>query len=389
MISNFGSVSRFFSDLLRIISVTFIIFNHVSWPYFNSGNTHSHELIYHLSVFIQNLGKPSTIIFLFLSGMAFSSKAVSVKFNVSEFYQSRFLRIVPAYIFASIIGMVVIDVKPDFEVIIFNLLYGSSYYHLYFVILIFIFYLFFPMFRNIKYTNKNLLILFTLFLVLLIFSSWINPSVSPYFFNNKNIITDEKILLWMDYFLFGFPAFILGMWFGTLNKKKIQQQKLLIKKNRLVKSIGFILISFILIYLDFFLRLANGLSPDNAGRTWRLTSFIYGLSIIYLFMGFAEKMPGEWLSKMSRAGFLVYLFHPFVIDLMKPTWINHPYEYIFWAIIFSWGTGLIIQELSIRYGMIGLIMGEGDKIFKKISPLEKKLPETLTGENEVTISSNN
>ena len=364
-------VNRFYSDLLRVFSVTFIIFNHVSWPYYSSISHDRTSLFYQSMVFLQLLGKPSTLLFLFLSGVAFSSVAVKKEFFAGDFYTSRFFRIVPAYVLVSFLYLAGTDVSlQQFAV---YLLSGRAKYHLYFVVVIIIMYVLFPLLRKLLFSVKNAVILWSFTLALMAIVSWLNPAQSPYYFTTAPIPLGSEALVWMDYLLFGFSLFLSGLWAGNIGHRQGMEQK---KKYFILLAIVF----FMLQYLDFYFRLEQGLSADDAGRTWRLSTLLYGAAMVFLLASLKVRQKSELVGKLARSGFLVYLFHPFVIDYFKPALLNYPLQYIVVSIILSWLTGYALYEISRRFLPVGLLLGEGDRIVKEWKNKSVRLfvPENLS-----------
>ncbi|MEQ9366149.1 MAG: acyltransferase [Leptospirales bacterium] len=168
-------MSRFSTDLLRVIAVTYVVLNHSTWNAFvEVGADRAHAGSWFFAV-LNQLGKPSVLLFLFLSGFAFGvhpkwgRRVDHDRFAFSiGFYRNRALRILPPYILMSLIGFAILKIQsavavpspagavhgsesPYYEIagtfavdFIVGLFDGRHMFHLYFVALLCYLYLLFP-----------------------------------------------------------------------------------------------------------------------------------------------------------------------------------------------------------------------------------------------------
>ena len=97
-------MSRFATDLLRVLAACYIVFNHVSWPVFQAiGTPHEYWLSWATALGNQ-FGKPSVLFFIFLSGFAFSGLAGDRQLSTGRFYLNRVARILPPFVVVTIIA---------------------------------------------------------------------------------------------------------------------------------------------------------------------------------------------------------------------------------------------------------------------------------------------
>lgn len=353
-------MSIFSTDLLRVLAGTFIIFNHTSWNYFVQIGSGRETFISHLSGLINQLGKPSVLFFIFLSGLAFSShKLFSKNFHTKTFYKNRLLRILPPYLLVSFLGIV--TSKKESENILFKLITGEAMFHLYFIPLILICYAFFPLFRKIPFNKKNLFLAIFFLIVPHLFVCY--QTGYPFFFSftispeNTSALASANARWWLlhlEYLCFGLPVFLFGVWWGK-QKKAYPLARIMI--------LGLILSGTIIVLIDFYTKVYISRVPtDPAGRIWRISVLMAAILWIISFSSFQKSQSLLWLRSAARASFLVYLIHPFFINIFY----GLPYFfYIPVVILFSWATALILQSLALKYNAAGFLLGEGDRLWAR------------------------
>ncbi len=122
-------MSRSATDLLRVIAVTYVVFNHATWNGFvEIAGPNDHAGVWFFAV-LNQLGKPSVLLFLFLSGFAFGvhpkwgarenvGETLRARFAFSAaFYRNRALRILPPYFLMSLIGFAIVAVPNWYSAI--------------------------------------------------------------------------------------------------------------------------------------------------------------------------------------------------------------------------------------------------------------------------------
>ncbi|MEQ8350618.1 MAG: acyltransferase family protein [Leptospiraceae bacterium] len=383
-------MSRIATDLLRIFAVTCIVFNHVSWPLFVSSASASGGMLAHISAIFNQLGKPSVLFFLFLSGLAFSGKREHL--TIAGFYRSRLLRILPPFLLFSLIFFLASG--DSFELLspVGWLFAGTAHYHLYFVAVLLYLYLCYPLLREIPYKPSYLFTLIGVGIVLHLINSFRYDAPLPIFLGHRlaelGDLTMEQpggadnraSVVWLEYFAFAVPFFMAGLWMPQIVQRhsflklSFQSRNLDPEGNglwtrlgnlkagslfQLILRGGLVVGGFLLVFNDFVLGYKAGLHPDPAGRVWRISVALYAVALIVFLLALPQKSSPDWVKKLSRASFLVYLLHPLWIEATR---FLHPYYQTQVVIPLSWLTALALHELALSFPALGFLLGEGDRL---------------------------
>ncbi|MCB1137841.1 MAG: acyltransferase [Leptospiraceae bacterium] len=416
-------MSRLATDLLRVFAVSCIVFNHVSWPLFVSSSGASAGPLAHIAAIMNQLGKPSVLFFLFLSGVAFSGKKDNL--SPADFYRSRLLRIVPPFlVFSLIFSLYGPDPIHWYDPILW-IFAGSAQYHLYFVAVLLYLYICYPLLREIPYRPSYLLTLIGLGIALHLINSLRYQAALPIFMGFR--LTDMGSLqleqpgaegnpgsvIWLEYFAFAVPFFMAGLWLPEIVKRhglalyfpEFPARTLATEpkgsKSDLEKGVresasrtlqflrsfsagnwfqlGFRLLlvagGFLLVFNDFVAGYSAGLHPDPAGRVWRISVALYAVALILFLIALPRANSPLWLKKLSRASFLVYLLHPIWIDATR---FLHPWYQTQVVIPLSWLSALALHELALAFPALGLFMGEGERVHLSRKPSEEKAGDSAT-----------
>ncbi|MCB1165606.1 MAG: acyltransferase [Leptospiraceae bacterium] len=403
-------MSRIATDLLRIFAVTCIVFNHVSWPLFVSSAGPEGGILGHISAIVNQLGKPSVLFFLFLSGLAFAGKKEVM--SPRDFYRNRLLRILPPFLLVSFIyalesGEAISILDP-----LLWLFGGTAHYHLYFVAILLYLYLLYPLLREIPYKPSYLVGLFALGLFLHLINSLRYQSPLPVFMGftlapagslatiHPGSAGEHWTIIWTEYFAWAVPFFMMGLWMPEIVKrhpwlKPANQRAVTIsepaamaemeavhqgQENSPIKRwsgfafrITLVFLGFLLVFNDFVAGYETGMHPDPAGRVWRISVGLYALALIFAMLSIPSKQPPVWVKKLSRASFLVYLIHPLWIEATK---FLHPWHQTQIVIPLSWITALGLYELAVAIPGMGLFLGEGDRSLGQLFRRDRDLPQT-------------
>jgi surface polysaccharide O-acyltransferase-like enzyme len=171
------------------------------------------------STFIWSLSIFAVPLFIVITGSSLSTKYFN-KFSNLEFYRKRFITVIPPYLFFScfyLINRIYIkkEISPEPAKILFRLLTGSSSFHLWFIPLVIIMYLFYPslVFIYKKFGgNIKLLIILCFFTLLIGCSTQLLYSFIPDRYNlSANFYEALKILAMPANFLFFIPFILIGI----------------------------------------------------------------------------------------------------------------------------------------------------------------------------------
>ncbi len=214
--------------------------------------------------FISILFSFSVPVFFFLSGLGLTIKYKDKELNLREFYKSRYLTLIPAYLIWSflitafvMIGDVMLNSNtPLFQTIlspefianfIINYLIGALTGHVYtvwFVFVLFFYYLIFPailkLFKSMSLREKQIIIIIVFFLTILSFI--LNAiGINMFFIGDKFIIyeySSKDINYVIDLgFFFRFIPYFINFLLGIYIAFNYEEFKKSLKENNLLKVI--------------------------------------------------------------------------------------------------------------------------------------------------------
>lgn len=317
-------------DILRGFAIIGVVLIHITAPLATDGEV--------FAILINQMSRFAVPIFFFLSGWGLT---IAESFTKSEgywdFLKARFLSVFPQYIIWNFIYLAYSDVwsSQNLQEVLGAFLLGTIYNHLYFVPVILILYIFYPLL--LKAANKAG-VLFSLLITIIsqLSDVWIQHE---YFYMNKNILN------WIFYFIF-------GMWFAKNFKEKtrhLQKYKYFIWVG-LVLSMSLVLLTPFLVgdIFDFNLVLAST----------RPTVIFYSTMLV-LFMivtPFHQQKLNEILLKLSKYSFYIYLSHYLFLNIWRDI-----YSAIGWNcnellyILFSF---LLVMGISY---LVGVLMRKAEK----------------------------
>mgnify|MGYP000937794714 CR=1 FL=1 len=235
---------------------------------------------------------------------------------VGRFYARRFNKILWPYVLWTVFYVALpsysagITVKDGLKTIPGHLLWGTGYYHLYFVAIIVQMYILYPLLHQWMKRHPRLLLWASL-LTTLILTVYLNlPQLSQ-----KAVVNFGKL------FLIGFPVwiffFVLGMYFAHHDdfRNRAWMQKRF--------SIGLLwLLSLTLVMLDshYNNNYASSCRPSVVLYATLSFFFFYALAVSY------KKPVPRLVNWFSQQSFLVYLMHPFFLTLLLyiPVQTNNP-----------------------------------------------------------------
>lgn len=405
-------MSRFSTDLLRVIAVTYVVLNHSTWNAFvEVGGPAAHAGSWFFAV-LNQLGKPSVLLFLFLSGFAFG---VHPKWGASHdrdfvafsagFYRNRALRILPPYFLMSLVGFVILTIQNsiatpapisadvgaghylgitgtlalDFAV---GLLDGRHMFHLYFVALLCYLYLLFPWIarRSVGVPRPSRIAagVFASILPMLAVYMLVDPhnryvqSQIPFIAQLAPFVQAQlsgHATRWLILGAYALPFFIGGVRVGQYSTIKSAKKSAYERVATTSRPIVLFLLAgaaFGFVFGDFVYHVyATGQYPDSAGRIWRPSVVLYALlavSILWTLtnhhIGNDRGESGARLRTLARLSFLVYLTHP----LLQFAFSGLPFEWRVPLILgLAWPLALALSVLARRYRVAGILLGEGDR----------------------------
>lgn len=356
-------MGRFSTDLLRVLAGTFIIFNHTSWNLFVMTGR-SNSIWPHIISFFNQLGKPAVLFFIFLSGFAFARHRLNL--TPGYFYLNRIFRILPPYILVSFLGVLV--TAKEHNNYFTMLLGGYALFHLYFIPLILLCYLLFPLLKKIPFNIYTALLMTAVITGGYLYTSAANgnriifnlqmPEISEHLI--KDSYYRSQFYRWVEYISFAIPVFTAGIWAGQIKRRDERSRHRRSYKTRFTVIIA-VAAAFALVLTDYYIRVSAGVHPDTAGRIWRLSVLIYAAATVAMFTVLFHRDSFYLLRQAARASFLVYLIHPFFILMTRHIDVRWQ---ILTVIPLSWAAALFLQWLALRFKSAGFFLGEGDRFIR-------------------------
>lgn len=278
-------------DILRAVAIIFVIFIHID---------SSNEFSPFLSVWriIISCAVP---LFLAISGYFMAKKNVNNLSDYKAFLKKQIPRVyIPCFIFS--IPYYYWEVKSSgFKIAeLFNLLFcGYSVY--YFVLLIIIMYLLFPVLQKMsKSTMGVLLSIFISIVFMVLWTAIITSNTSHQF---PMIAGAINFPMWIMFF-------VIGLYYGNGNKVNISTTVLILIISATILS-AFIETGYMTQKTGFLIA-----SQQKA------TNFIYSLFLIILFFNLHRKysfnsLVGKFSSYIGRISFGIYLIHMYILMYLR------------------------------------------------------------------------
>lgn len=281
-------------DALRGIAIIAVILIHITAITLleSKGITES------FLIAVNQISRFAVPVFLFLSGLGLALSDRSQE-GYFQFLRRRISKIVPLYLIWTIVHLIFKSISEpvSFMVILKGFLFGETFYHLYYVPLIILFYILYPLFKRVATNNIAMVLVFILTVLSQLSDEWFGLEIA----NNP-----LNLLNWCIYF-------VLGSWFANhldIIKNKLRAHSKLISVVLVLAFVG--IVTETLIYLN------HGTSFANATTSMRPSVILYTI----IFIGFM--MTKEWknnvvftivIEKLSRLSYGIYLSHALILTV--------------------------------------------------------------------------
>lgn len=286
-------------DILRVIATFTVIGIHV---------TASYVLVSPAGYLGNQLARFAVPLFIIMSGFLLQYVDLKSALPAALFYKKRFNRILWPYLLWSLFYICLTAVLSGHPGILKalpgQLLWGTGYFHLYFVIIIIQLYILYPFLRKLldNYPGLSLMLSFllTLSCQFALYQNMLGKLPLPPAYNMIYLVCFP---VWLFYFVLGMAA------------ARIQSQLKSSLNNRPV-LLGFIWL------ISFMVLLADSHYTASYGSSIRPTVMLYTVSTYFFFYSvaiqFRKPLP-SWVSWISNQSFLIFLMHP--LFLTSAVWI--------------------------------------------------------------------
>lgn len=303
-------------DYLRGLAIAAVVLIHITAPTALAEETGG--------IILNQITRFGVPVFVFLSGWGLTiAESYERSISYLDFLKKRLAKLVPAYFVWNIIYYLFATFIEGESIPVVNfiqgLFLGTNYPHLYFVPLIVLFYIAYPVLTKLGDNLWGVGLTFVITMTSLI----MNPTIVEGFTQNQNPLN------WLFYFVF-------GMWIA---------QNYEVLKNSLNKywTMGLLAISTIIILIE-----PMGLADDVILTQTRPSILMFSILIILLNVVYPNwlKRLGNILDPLSDYSYPIYLSHYIFIRLFRLIFPTIPIFNLFLLVIIS-SIGLGVAEKKV------------------------------------------
>lgn len=322
---------------LAILGVLII---HAFSSFLPNGYTNSPQKYF--IVFFDQASRLSVPLFIALSGYTLALKYLTKPFSIFEFYTRRLWKILPAYIISSIAIFFLLQTIPEWSgkivkinltelisgaiqvinqinwtTFLSKLITGQIDYQLYFVPLILMFYLSFPIIFYLTKTKPLTILSISIFIqsafILLITSGLIkhfHPAIA-----HQDYLQNINPLAWIGYFTLGIFLSINNF---HKDKSHSQHKTYHLPKQNCESLFNYNLLFLLIIVflslsvLEYFTLVSLGTDPLFARSFHKFSTFIYATTIIIFLIKFPPiffNHKSSFINHLGSWSYLIFLLH--------------------------------------------------------------------------------
>ena len=289
-------------DILRGFAIVGVILIHITAPLATDGDL--------FSIVVNQISRFAVPVYFILSGWGLTiANSFARSDGYWDFLKKRFMSIFPLYFLWNIIYLFYTDVwhiPGDLSMAMLydiskSLLLGTVYNHLYFVPVILIFYVVYPILLRIA--NKYGILLSLMITMLSQVSDlWIEHE---YFYMNKNVFN------WLFFFIF-------GVWLANNFAEKVAY----VQKYKMPIVLGLMITMLMVIFTPF---VVGGVFDYNlALASTRPTVIFYSLMVVLFVMvvNFKSTFLHNLFLALSKYSFYIYLSHYLFVDFLRESYLK-------------------------------------------------------------------
>ncbi|MEA1961715.1 MAG: acyltransferase [Bacillota bacterium] len=280
-------------DLIRVIATFTVIGIHITAGY---------VLVSPAGYLGNQLARFAVPLFIIMSGFLLQYADLDHPLDTGVFYRKRFDRILWPYVLWSLFYIALTSVLSGQPVSLPHLpsqiLWGTGYYHLYFVIIIIQLYLLYPFLRKMLLDHPRVVFLCSLLITLasqiILYQNMLSIISLPAAYNMIYLVCFP---VWIFYFVLGMmTALYQKQWKSALHNQTV-----------IIGVIWFI--SFVLLMVDSHYRASYGSSIRPSVMLYSVSSYFF---FYVLALRFTRALP-VWVSWIAKQSFLIFLMHPFFL----------------------------------------------------------------------------
>lgn|SRR5690625_78500 len=285
-------------DMMRGLAILAVILIHITAEIINSSpNMEEMNLMF---LIVNQLSRFAVPVFLFISGLGLALS--SRKENYFSFLRRRVSKLLPLYLLWSVLYYVAIHLKNinllEFAILTLK---GSNYYHLYYIPVIIMLYMLFPLLKKIVRYKVAVISVFLLTVII---------QLSDELFDITVFKSAANVFNWSIYFILGI------MFANNYNKLKIT-----FNKKRRMSHIMFILVSAGIV-LESYLYLSLNFDIGDSTTSLRPGVIIYTLSFIVLMMSikWGRNKIVSVIDNLAKYSYGIYLSHALILTLWSKSY---------------------------------------------------------------------
>jgi peptidoglycan/LPS O-acetylase OafA/YrhL len=327
-------------DILRGFAILGVVLIHITAPLATDGDL--------ISVLLNQMSRFAVPVFFILSGWGLTAtNSLEKSAGYWDFLKARLWAIVPQYLIWNIIYLFYSEaweVFPGFSLealwaILREIFLGTIYNHLYFVPIILVFYVVYPLLLRLA-NRYGVLLSLMVTLVSQISDVWVQHE---YFYMNKNIFN------WLFYFIF-------GIWLAKNFSKKAQW----VQKFRGPIYIGTLLSMVVVVLTPFFV--GEVFDYNLALASTRPTVIVYSIMVVLAIMvtNMDRLLWRKLFLQLSKYSFYIYLSHYVFVSLWREFYGSLGADWFSWIYILvalivitatSYAVGVLTRKVEKKFGL--------------------------------------
>ena len=311
-------------DNLRAICMLGVIAIHLGASVIDSATPSEH-----IFMLFEILSRYSVPTFFFISGYGlFYSYSLEKPLDYFHFLKRRLITIGLPYVIVSLLYIFYSDmIQPDphnweLSSIIFKLSFGTAFYHIYFLVILIWFYICFPIWRYLMRFMEFCSLKYSL-PVLALLQLHLYHASDHFWSYPQWIAAQDWLYNLCEYRLNYFPLFYLFVFMlGGVIARHYGLFKIFLAKYPLPITLAFLASASTNAFLFYRYTYKWGMDWEFSANTFQqliTPGFIYTITAIFFFSMVIDRFPElshKLLSRFSDRSFLIYLFHPFIIDAL-------------------------------------------------------------------------
>ena len=283
----------------------------------------------HIFMLFEILSRYSVPAFFFISGYGlFYSHPLEKDLDYWRFLKKRLISIGLPYLITSLFYIAYSNmIQPDphnweLSSLVFKICFGTAFYHIYFLVILIWFYIFFPVWRYLMRFMEFCSLKYSL-IVLALLQLHLYKASDHFWEYSEWIVAHDWIYNLCQYRLNYLPLFYLFVFMlGGAIARHYGIFKIFLTKHPYLITLAFLASATTNAGLFYRYTYKWGMEWEFSANTFQqlsLPGFVYTITAIFFFSMVIDRWPEishKLLSRFSDRSFLIYLIHPFIMDAL-------------------------------------------------------------------------